>query len=237
MSDTVFTTFITFFVIIDPLGIAPLFLALTPDSSEALRRQMAVKATAIAAGVLLVFAISGDLFLRSLGITLSAFRIAGGVLLFLLAIDMVFARSSGLRATTAGEEAEAVHKTDIAVFPLAIPLIAGPGAMTSTVLLMGQQSGEPSRQVAVILVLLGVLLLNLAVLVVATRLTRALGVTGINVITRVFGIILAALAVQFVLDGLATSFSSGATPGATPPSLVASLVQKYAFSTYCCIMR
>jgi multiple antibiotic resistance protein len=156
--------------------------------------------------VLVVFAVSGDVFLRSLGITLPALRIAGGALLFLLSIDMVFARSSGLRATTAGEEAEAAHKADIAVFPLAIPLIAGPGAITSTVLLMGRYAGAPAYQVAVVAVLLFVLMLNLGVLLAAARLMRVFGVTGVNVVTRVFGIILAALAVQFMLDGLNASF-------------------------------
>ncbi|HXG20709.1 MAG TPA: MarC family protein [Methylomirabilota bacterium] len=209
MTETLFTTFVTFFIIIDPLGIAPLFLSLTHDSTEALRRQVALKATGIAAGVLLVFAVSGDVFLRSLGITLPALRIAGGALLFLLSIEMVFARSSGLRTTTAGEEAEAAHKADIAVFPLAIPLIAGPGAITSTVLLMGRHSGAPAHQLAVMAVLLVVLALNLGVLLAASRFMRVLGVTGVNVVTRVFGIILAALAVQFMLDGFTVSFPGG----------------------------
>lgn len=211
MADTLFTAFVTFFVIIDPLGIAPFFISLTHASSDALRRQAALKATAIAAGVLTAFAVSGDVFLRSLGITLPALRIAGGALLFLLAIDMVFARPSGLRATTAGEEAEAVRKADIAVFPLAIPLIAGPGAITSTVLLVGRHAGDPLRQMAVMAVLLVVLVLNLAVLLAATRLMRLFGVTGVNVVTRVLGIILAALAVQFMLDGLTASFAGSAS--------------------------
>lgn len=211
MNETLLTAFVTFFVVIDPVAIAPLFLTLVHDSSEALRRQMALKATAIAAGVLLVFAVSGDVFLRSLGITLSALRIAGGALLFLLSIDMVLARPSGLRTTTAGEEAEATHKADIAVFPLAIPLIAGPGAITSTVLLIGRHAGDPVQQAAVMVVLFFVLVLNLGVLLAATRLMRVLGVTGVNVVTRVFGIILAALAVQFMLDGLTASF-----PGRVP---------------------
>lgn len=210
MGEILLTAFVTFFVIIDPLGIAPFFISLTHDSSERLRRQMALKATGIAAGVLMMFAVSGEVFLRSLGITLPALRIAGGALLFLLSIDMVFARSSGLRATTAGEEAEAVHKADIAVFPLAIPLIAGPGAITSTVLSMGRYSGALAPQVAVMAMLLLVLALNLGVLLAATRFMRMFGVTGINVVTRVFGIILAALAVQFILDGFTASF-----PGAS----------------------
>jgi multiple antibiotic resistance protein len=206
MAETLLTAFVTFFVIIDPLAIAPFFLSLTHDTSEALRRQMALKATAIAAGVLVVFAVSGDVFLRSLGITLPALRIAGGALLFLLSIDMVFARSSGLRAPTAGEEAEAAHRADIAVFPLAIPLIAGPGAITSTVLLIGRHASDLGHQMAVMAVLLFVLILNLGVLLTATRFMRVFGVTGVNVVTRVFGIILAALAVQFMLDGLNASF-------------------------------
>ena len=211
MWETISTAFVTFFVILDPVGIAPLFLSLTHERSEAMCRHLAIKATGIAAGTLFIFALGGDAFLRSLGITLAAFRIAGGALLFLLSIDMMFARSSGLRSTTSGEEEEAARKMDIAAFPLAVPLIAGPGAMTSTVLLLGRSAGQPLHQLAVIAVLLVVLGLNLGALLFASRLMRVLGVTGVNVISRVFGIILAALAVQFMLDGMSESLAGIAT--------------------------
>ena len=131
-----------------------------------------------------------------------AFRIAGGILLVLLSIDMLMARDSGLRNTTDGEAAEGVKRADISVFPLAIPLIAGPGAMTSIVLLMGKAEDDPSMQGAILATLAVVLLLSLLCLLVAGSLMKLLGVTGVNVITRVFGIITAALGVQFVIDGV-----------------------------------
>jgi multiple antibiotic resistance protein len=216
MWESLVTAFVTFFVIVDPVALVPLFVSLTHNSSEAMRRQMAVKAIGIATGILLAFALGGDAFLRSLGITLAAFRIAGGALLFLLSTDMIFARSSGLRSTTLSEEEEAAHKVDIAAFPLAIPLIAGPGAMTSTVLLIGRSAGEPLRQLAVVAMLLLVLVLTLGALLFASRLTRVLGVTGVNVVSRVFGIILAALAVQFMLDGMSEGLPGWLTSATTP---------------------
>lgn len=151
----------------------------------------------------------GDFVLRALGVSISAFRIAGGILLFLVAIDMLFAHGTVLRRTTGPEEAEAEHKQDISVFPLAIPLIAGPGAMTSIVLLMGRAGDDSLLQLAVLVVLITVLLVLLAVLLIAARVVTLLGVTGINVITRVLGIILAALAVQFILDGVTEAFKLG----------------------------
>jgi multiple antibiotic resistance protein len=159
----------------------------------------------IAAGILFVFAFGGDFLLRTLGIGFPAFRIAGGILLLLLAIEMVFARASGIRATTRPEQEEASHKDDISVFPLAIPLIAGPGTLTSVLLLMGRAGGDPWREAAVLAMLAGVLMTTLLVLLTAGPLSRLLGVTGINVITRVLGILLAALACQFIIDGLLDS--------------------------------
>ena len=143
--------------------------------------------------------------MSALGIGLPAVRIAGGVLLMLLAIDMVLARPSGMRTMTAPESAEAGQRHDISVFPLAIPLIAGPGAITMVILFMGQTEGDPLRQLAFLCVLVAMLLLSLLVLLFAVEVTRVLGVTGINVLNRVLGILLAALACQFILDGLAAS--------------------------------
>lgn len=206
MLEAATAAFFTFFVIFDPLATGPLFLALTRGASDAERRVIALRGTAVAAGVLIVFALGGDILLSTLGITLAAFRIAGGALLFILAIEMLFAHQSGIRSTTSGEDEEASQKKDVSVFPLGIPLIAGPGAMASVILLTGRYHGHLIEQAIVVAVMLGVLLLSLAFLLLATRIVRYLGVTGINVITRVFGIILGALAVQYILDGLRATF-------------------------------
>lgn len=202
MTEILFDTFLLLFVVIDPIGLAPMFVALTPGESAADRRRMAVRGTALAGIVLVTFALVGEALLAALRISLPAFRIAGGLLLFLLAIDMVFARHSGVRAPTRREQVEAEAKRDISVFPLAVPLIAGPGAIT-TVLLATSRGGDSAAALGALLAMLAlVLLLALAALLSATRLTRLLGETGTNVVGRVFGIVLAALAVQFVLDGL-----------------------------------
>jgi multiple antibiotic resistance protein len=208
MIEIIVSAFITLFVIIDPIAVAPIFIALTADSSNAKRRAMAIKAVIVAAVVLVIFSFVGEVFLKSLGITLAAFRIAGGILLFILAIEMVFAHQSGIRTTTSGEEEEAINKKDVSVFPLGIPLLAGPGAMASIILLIGEQSGDVVNQAAVILVLLLVLTLSLFMLLTASRIVKYLGVAGVNVISRVFGIVLGALAVQYILDGLKQSFSA-----------------------------
>ena len=195
------TVFVTLLVIVDPVAVLPMYLALTHHQSKAQRRTTAVRAIAVATSTMLVLAVTGDALLKLLGISLPAFRIAGGLLLFLLSIDMVFARQSGLRSATEAETKEAEISFDVAAFPIGIPLIAGPGAMTSIILLMGQASGDLVRQAVIVAALLIVLALSLATFLVAAPLMDRLGVTGINVIGRVFGIILAALAVQYVIDG------------------------------------
>ena len=195
------TIFVTFLVIIDPVGMLPLFVALTHRQGKDQRRRTATRAIAVAAITLAVFAVAGQLLLRLLGITLPAFRIAGGILLLLLSIDMVFARHSGIRWTTDAETEEAEESVDVAVFPLAIPLIAGPGALTSVILLMGRAHGDVLLQAIVISVMLLVLGLCLLSFLFGLPLMDRLGVTGINVVGRVFGVVLAALAVQNVLDG------------------------------------
>ncbi len=192
-------------VVIDPLGTAALFAALSHGASPDERRRMALRGTVLAGLIILGFAILGALLLHALDITLAAFRIAGGIFLFLLATDMVFARHSGLRATTADEEREASHRHDISVFPLAIPLLAGPGALTTIVLLMAKAGDSVAAHSAVIAVLAIVMLATLGLLLAAPRLVRVLGVTGTNVVSRLLGILLGALAVQFVLDGLRES--------------------------------
>lgn len=212
MPELLLTAFVTFFVVVDPIGLAPIFAGLTSHVEPGARKGIALRGVAIAAGILILFAFSGETLLDLLGIGLPAFRIAGGLLLMLLAVDMVMARHSGISATTPEEAREAARSEDVAVFPLAIPLIAGPGALTSILLLMGEAGKNLTLQFAVVGVMLLVLVLTLACLLLTTQIMRVLGVTGTNVVTRVFGIITAALGVQFVVDGLVVVFT-GATAG------------------------
>lgn len=198
--------FIALFVIIDPVGTAAIFAALTRDETEAARRRIARRGVVIAGIVMIAFAILGEVLLRALGITLPAFRIAGGILLFLVATEMVFARQSGIRATTAEEAAETARREDVSVFPLAIPFLAGPGSLTFIVLLMGRAPSLETKFL-VVLTLVLVMALTLVLLLASSRVVRLLGVTGRNVVSRVLGIVLAALAVQLVLDGLSGSLA------------------------------
>ena len=202
MTEALVSVFVTLFVVIDPIGVAPLFMSLTPTETAAERRGLALKGVGIGAAILFVFGLFGEALLEALGIGMPAFRIAGGILLVLLSIDMLMARDSGLRNTTEDETKEGTKRADISVFPLAIPLIAGPGAMTSIVLLMGKVEGDRNMQAAVLATMAVVLVLSLVCLLAASTLMKLLGVTGVNVITRVFGIITAALGVQFVIDGV-----------------------------------
>ena len=194
-------SFVTLFVVLDPIGVAVIAAGLTRGLSAEARRGIAWRSTIVAAILLALFAFAGAPLLNALGISLPALRIAGGILLLLLAIDMVFARPSGIRNPTPPEQQEAEHRSDIAVFPMAFPLLAGPGALTSIVLLMGRAT-SPLHQLGILVALLVVLAVALLGMLNAGRLALVLGVTGANVISRVLGIILAALAVQFVLDGV-----------------------------------
>jgi multiple antibiotic resistance protein len=205
MLETALIAFTTYFATIGPADVAALFAALTPNSTPAERRQMAIKGTSIATAILLVFAFFGEAVLRLFGISLPALRIAGGILLLLIAIDMVFGRPSGGTTTTSAENAEAALKDDISVFPLATPLIAGPGAIGATILLVANAQGDRLRFGVIVLVLLGVLLLTFLLMLIATQVQRLLGITGLHVVSRIVGVLLAALAVQFILDGLGTS--------------------------------
>lgn len=202
MRELIVNAFLTLVVVVDPVGVAALFAALTFADSEAQRTRTALKGTALASAILVLFTLAGGPLLRALGISVPAFRIAGGVLLLLLSIDMVLARDSGLRSTTLRENEEAATRQDISVFPIAIPLIAGPGALASMLLLSGQGPGGAASVAAVLVVLLVVMALTLVALLMASRLMRVIGVTGAGVISRVLGILLAALAIQFVLDGV-----------------------------------
>lgn len=211
--ELVFNTFIALFVVIDPIGLAAMFVGLTHGGDTLYKRRMAVKGTLIAGAILVVFALAGEVLLKSLGITLAAFRVAGGGLLFMLAIEMVFARHSGLRSTTPGEQHEAEQKEDISVFPLAIPLIAGPGALTTVLLMFTNAAKEPDVLAAVFGVLFVVLAITMVALLAATRIVGLMGETGTNVVTRVLGVLLAALAVQFIFDGVQSVFLKGTGAG------------------------
>lgn len=206
--EKIVNMFVVLFVVVDPIGVTPMFGALTRGSSGAHRRHMAWKATFLACVILLAFAFIGDWLLTALGISIPAFKIAGGILLFLIAIDMVFARQSGGRSATSREEEEARFKEDISVFPLAFPLIAGPGALATILLMVSEARGHALVFIGMIVVLLLVLLITLACLLMAGRLMKILGETGANVVGRLFGVILAALAVQFVVDGIRAGFFS-----------------------------
>jgi len=205
MQEIALVAFATFFATIGPVDVAALFAALTPRAPPAHRRSMALKGVAIATFVLLMFALLGNTVLTSLGISLAAMRTAGGILLLLVAIDMVFARHSGLSTATDDETEEARSKQDISVFPLATPLIAGPGSMGAVVLLTVESGGDLVHWGIVIGALMSVLALTLVLLLLATQVQKLMGVTGLNVISRVAGVLLAALAVQFIFDGLAKS--------------------------------
>ncbi len=199
MTSLAIRAFLTLFVVLDPIGLAPLFLGLSAGRSAAERAGIARRAVAVAAAVLLVFALVGSWLLRHLSISLDAFRIAGGLLLFRIAVDMVYVQ---LERETAEEESEARRRSDITVFPLAIPLIAGPGALASVMILSGEARGQTWGLILVLAVAAGVLGLVYVSLRLASGIARVLGQTGINVVTRVLGILLAALAVQYVADGV-----------------------------------
>lgn len=205
MLETALVAFTTFFTTIDPPGVAAVFAALMQAASPEARRATALKAVLVAGGILLFFAFFGNGLLAYLGISLSAMRTAGGILLFIIAVEMVFARTSGIYLTTEDETHEAMLRPDVSVFPLATPLIAGPGAMGAAVLLTGEVSSDLPRMAIVIGMLIANLLVTLLFLRVAGQLQKILGLTGVNVLTRVMGILLAALAVQFVFDGIARS--------------------------------
>ena len=198
------SAFVTFLVVIDPPGCAPIFAGLTRDAPAAQRRMMALRATAIAAGILLFFGLLGEDLLDALGVSLAAFRIAGGIMLFLIAIDMVFEKRTERRENRA-QEVSAREVEDVSVFPMAIPMIAGPGSIASVMLLMARSEGL-TQSLVVLAALLATLVLTLAALLAAGPLMRLLGHKMEAMITRILGVILAALAAQFVIDGISISF-------------------------------
>lgn len=191
------TAFATLFVVIDPPGLVPMFIALTQGMSNERRRAMALWACIIAAVLLTLFGLAGESILGFIGISMPAFRIAGGILLFLTALDMLFERRTQRRE---GQQADPDH--DPSVFPLATPLIAGPGAIASVILLVGQSGPGWAGTAAVIGLLLGMIAVTYLFLLASPPLERMLGRTGTIVITRLLGMLLAALSVQFVIDGV-----------------------------------
>lgn len=198
MIDTAFliTAFVTMFVVIDPVGLAPLFVALTQGVPKRQRRNIALRACGMGMAILIAFALFGEAVLGFVGISMPAFRVAGGILLFITALDMLFERRTKRR-----EDQTEDAQNDPSVFPLAIPLIAGPGAIASVILLTGQKPGIEGLALVLAITAL-VLGVCLALFLASSFIERALGKTGITVVTRLLGMLLAALSVQFVLDGL-----------------------------------
>jgi multiple antibiotic resistance protein len=205
MVEQLIKFFIVFFVVVEPISLIPLFAGLTQGSSAGYKRKMAGKAAAIALGICVLFALVGAKFLEIMGITLSSFRIAGGTLLFLISLEMVFARTSGTKSTTPEKE-EARNREDISVFPLAFPFIAGPGALATILLTAGELWGKPLLFASFLAVVGLVLIICWALMLATPRLMKVFGVTGANVMSRLSGVILAALAVQFIIDGIRGSF-------------------------------
>ena len=203
------SAFITLFVVIDPPGCAPIYAGLTKDASDAQRRNMAIRATVIAGTILLVFALFGEALLGALHIELDSFRIAGGLMLFLIALDMVFEKRTQRREEraerVAAQSGPGPEVEDVSVFPMAMPMLAGPGAIASVMLLTSKARG-PEGTITVLLALLAVLLLTMVALIAAGPLMRLFGDRVEAVITRLLGVLLAALAAQYVIDGLKSAF-------------------------------
>ena len=203
------SAFVTFFVVIDPPGCAPIFASLTAGANAAHRRAMALRSVAIASGILLFFALFGEDLLDALGVSLAAFRIAGGIMLFLIALEMVFERRQQRRESRADEVKATPEHEDISVFPMAIPMIAGPGSIASIMLLMARSNGL-DQSLVVLGALAAILVLTLIALLAAGPLMRFLGHRVEAMVTRILGVILAALAAQFVIDGISVSFQINA---------------------------
>lgn len=201
LADVFIPALVTLFVIMDPIGIMPIFAVMTKHGSPAYQRSMALRGTVVATVVLVLAFFFGDAVLKVFGITIPAFRIAGGILLFATALEMIFEFSAKHRKTTAAEAVQEQHE-DISVVPLAFPLLAGPGAITTTILLSSAHQGNLSAQLVVVLALLIVMGVSFVLFRMSGRLIELLGETVTSVITRLLGVILAALAIQFVIDGV-----------------------------------
>jgi multiple antibiotic resistance protein len=200
------SAFVTFFVVIDPPGCAPIFASLTAGSPASHRRSMAIRSTMVATSILFAFAIFGEAFLGALGISLDAFRIAGGIMLFLIALEMVFEKRTERRENRAEDIKGQPEHEDISIFPMAIPMIAGPGSIASAMLLTSRSNGL-EQSLVVMAALAAILILTLLSLLAAGPLMRVLGAKLEAMITRILGVVLAALAAQFVIDGIKASFA------------------------------
>jgi multiple antibiotic resistance protein len=200
------SAFVTFFVVIDPPGCAPIFASLTAGSPASHRRSMAIRSTLVATSILFAFAIFGEAFLGALGISLDAFRIAGGIMLFLIALEMVFEKRTERRENRAEDIKGQPEHEDISIFPMAIPMIAGPGSIASAMLLTSRSNGL-EQSLVVMAALAAILVLTLFSLLAAGPLMRVLGAKLEAMITRILGVVLAALAAQFVIDGINASFA------------------------------
>jgi multiple antibiotic resistance protein len=199
--DFTISALVTLFVVVDPIGLAPTFLAVTEGLPRRAKWSVALRASIIAGAILIGVALLGDWLFRTLGISLPAFRIAGGLLLFAIAFEMVF----GIRMRREGQAAEEAveeHVRNVAAFPLAIPLLAGPGAITAVVLLAGRAAGNLLLTGLVLGVVVVVALSCFVAFILAGRISRLLGMTGNIVLSRLLGVLLAALAVQYVVDGI-----------------------------------
>jgi multiple antibiotic resistance protein len=204
MIELYLSALVTFFVVIDPPGCAPIYAGLTHGATPAHRRSMAIRAVVVAAIILFVFAAVGEAMLKALGVSLAAFRIAGGIMLFLIALEMVFEKRTERREDRAAKVAQSPEVEDVSIFPMAMPMIAGPGSIASVMLMMSRNHGF--ERVAVVLAALATILaLTLIALLAAGPLMRLLGARIEAVITRILGVLLGALAVQFVIDGIRIS--------------------------------
>jgi multiple antibiotic resistance protein len=200
--DYLLHALVTLFVTVDPIGLAPMFMVLTAGFGPVARRQAAVRACTTAAGVLIAFALVGEPLIGFLGITLAAFRIAGGLLLFVIAFEMVFERRIERKAMTAEKASGGIDDLhSISIFPLAIPLTSGPGAISATILL-ASQAANIVGVIVLIVAIIAMIAACLVVFLLAARIEHVLGETGRLVVSRLLGVILAALAVQFVADGV-----------------------------------
>ncbi|NQY82394.1 MAG: MarC family protein [Alphaproteobacteria bacterium] len=203
--EAFYISFATFFATISPLNVSMIFASLTADVQPQERIRTAVKGTLIALIILLTFSVFGDALLGILGITLPAMRIGGGVLLLLIAIKLVFAQPSGASSATKAEQQETVERADLSIFPIATPMIAGPGTMGAIILLMADSGDDLRISLWTVAGMVSVLCLTLLAMLMATQVQRLLGKIGVHVIARVFGVLLAALSMQFILDGLENS--------------------------------
>lgn len=207
MIESFLKFFVVFFLVVEPISLVPVFASLTEGANAAYRKRMAIKSVIVAGFIIIGFALSGAAFLGAMGVSIDSFRIFGGLLLFLVALEMVFARESGTRTST-DEQVESRRRADISVFPLAFPFMSGPGALTTILLWFGPVSvlDQPVLFATLLAAAILVLIISLIMMLGAGPLMRILGATGTNVANRLLGVVLGALAVQFIVDGIRASF-------------------------------